>query len=423
MTLVRPSTEARPFETSDAERMSRSSFASHARNPFFWVACLLYFVAATPFELDQSGFTFLLRLACVLGLAIPLVLSGRTNLVPHPMVIVALVVLLAANISALIDRSVLAISLIFATSILAQSRDQRWLEMLGHVLVVYLAVNATGLVLQTATLWGTGTLLDLHGSVFQSAARIEVIGTHGRLSGFHNEPGTFSQWMLMTLLLRCLLTRRLFSFFNMLICATIMSTISLWGVMGVTAYLIAVAIEALLSSSVSQMIKRLALLFSLGVTILIVVATQVPTEVIEQSLAFLEAKADVETNDSSLDKLLAAEHFSNQIWDLIVIGAPITPGFCPPCIAPNDAGLGLNSVYYFGLLLVVVLGSVIIFRVATLWGISYLPLFGMMMIWKAPFYDPAVWMIIGLVLAFKGHDTPSFPNAPDLSAAGRTDAR
>lgn len=388
-----------PHSKAALSRGKGSSFLTYARSPMFWFACALYFVAATPFEQDRSGFSFLIRLSCILFLLAPLVLTQKAKLLStHPVIILVFVALVAANISAPNDRLFIALALVSATATLGQVRDQKWLEQLSFILFVYLSVNAAGLALQVAALRGAGILLDLHGLIFPNAARIEIMGEYGRLSGFHNEPGTYSQWMLMTLFLRSLITRRLLTSFNLGVCGTIVATVSLWGFLGVCIFLLAATIETLLASRTSTLIKRLGALALLTLAAAAVATVFVPGAILRESIAFLQAKAGL-TTESGLDKLLATAELQRVFQDVLIIGAPMTPGFCPDCRAPNDAGIWANGTYYLGFTVMLALGAALGLRVVRLWGPAYLPLLAILLTWKAAFYDPALWMLIGHILA------------------------
>ncbi len=321
--------------------------------------------------------------------------SGKASIARlHPMVFLASIGLVCANVFAMSDRALMALALIVITSCLAQVRDPKWLEQLSHILFVYLAINAAGLVFQIAALWGGGILIDLHGLIFLEASRIESIGgQHGRMSGFHNEPGTYSQWMLMTLFLRCLITGRLLSAFNVAVSVSILATVSLWGIIGVVIYLVAVTLEALLASGVVDFFKRIGVLL-LFILVSAALATQVPGNVLEESLAFVEAKSGMQS-DSGTDKLYAMEELGQEFWNVFIFGAPVNPGFCRYCLAPNDVGIWANMTYYFGFMITAGLGATLGAQIVRHWGIAYLPLLAIMLVWKAPFYDPALWMLIG----------------------------
>ena len=377
-------------------------FRVYALNPQFWFNAALYFVAATPFEFAQSGTTFLIRLSCIACLVGSLWFSGKIRLSQtQPMVLLALLSLLAANVFAMTDRAIMAFALILATATLAQVKDWKWREQLQYILAVYLAVNAAGLTLQIVALWGAGILLDLHGMIFPAASRIESIGQYGRLSGFHNEPGTFAQWMLMALFLRCLITGRLLTVFNIFVCGMIVATVSLWGAIGATMFAVAVAIEAVLASKAATIAKNIGVLL-LSLLVIVAIASQVPNSVVQEGLSVLQAKAGFQS-ETGTDKLLAIDYLQSEFWKVLVLGGPISAndgnsGFCPSCSSPNDVGIWANGIYHFGFLYALALGLALGWRVLTRSGFAYLPLLAMMLTWKAPFYDPALWMLIGVIL-------------------------
>lgn len=393
-------------------------FDKYARRPVFWLNCVLFFLIATPFELQSSGLGWLIKLLCVIVMVVPLAVRNKGGLHRiHPMLAIAVAALVVANVLSISDRAILAIALIVTASLLGQFRNDEWLEQFGHILFVYLAVHAAGFLVQLAALWGTANLLDLHSLIFPGVSRIERIGLHGRLSGFHVEPGTYSQWMLMSVFLRSLIMRRLLTPFNAAIAFTGLATTSLWGALAVGLFLIAVILEALMASTLAVWSKNLGRL-ALLVLVVAGLATQVPGPLREESLAYLETKAEMKS-ESGMDKLLAIGALERDFWEVFFLGGSIKPGFCPYCVAPNDAGLWANAIYYFGFLVAFGLAAVLVLRVGLFWGVAYLPLIAAMFVWKAHFYDPFVWVLIGHIMS---HSRRPY-NGLDISRASPPNGR
>ncbi len=373
------------------------SFVTFVGTPLFWLNCALFFVAATPFEYSASGLSYLIRFSCVLLLLAQQIALGRFDATKtHSIVYLVLAAFIAANIASPSDRFLQAIALIVATTLLAQIRSTAWVEQLKNILTVYLTINVVGLVSQVAWLIASGSVLELHGLIFPVDSRSESYGLFGRMSSFHNEPGTYAQWMTMMLFLRSLITGKLLNVFSLIVLASITATLSLWGVLATFAYISAICVEAILKSSkISNLAK------SFGSGIILVFAVLIASSIIPESntlhiLEFFQLKAE---GDSANDKSYALSVLLDKLNSVILIGQPIAPGLCPECIAPNDVGLGPNVVYYWGLIVTVMLSVVLAWRIVTRWGFAFLPPLLLFWTWKAWFYDPAVWMLIGFILS------------------------
>ena len=60
----------------------------------------------------------------------------------------------------------------------------------------------------------------------------------------------------------------------------------------------------------------------------------------------------------------------------------------------------LNSAYYFGLLPAFILFLAFSITLAFRFGFAFLLLIVPLLVWKAHFYDPLLWIIIGYVMRY-----------------------
>jgi hypothetical protein len=196
-----------------------------------------------------------------------------------------------------------------------------------------------------------------------------------------------------------LIKRRLFSVLNCIFASSVVLTLSLWGIIGFVIFLAACAIEALLTPGKGRRIRAVAQLLLLG-AVLVVVAASTSRNIIIGGVDFLNHKASIIT-DSGLDKVQALETFKQELPNVLLIGKPLAPGFCPYCRSPQDAGVGMNGVYYFGLFLFGTLVLLTAYRLIVRWNISFVAMLALLLVWKANPYDPMLWVIFGYVLSLQ----------------------
>lgn len=365
--------------------------------PGIWVMCALFFVAATPFELDRSGFAYLLKACAMLGIVAYAVLvrrarTGRLSLFATAVVIV----LFLTNLFGWTDRILLAMAAIVAGTLLGQTRGDKWNDEFQVVVLVYLVVHCVGLLVAVSLFYGAGQVIELHNTFFPHESRAEAYGVVGRLSGFHNEPGTYSQWMIMALYLFVLTQGRLYSILIAFFAFSVVLTVSLWGVLAFGVIAVAFAIEVLISPGKGYRTRRL-LSVILFVGIITTLALNASSYIVEQGLQFLELKGSM-TTPSGLSKLYAVDFMRQEFLNVIVLGRPFDPGFCPRCMSPQDAGIGMTGTYYLGFLLFASLIIVLAIRVYSCWGIGLVVPIALVLVWKAHLYEPLLWVIIGYVL-------------------------
>ena len=367
--------------------------------PSIWVMCALFFVAATPFDLAQSGIAYLLKACAMLGIVAYAVLARRARTGRLSLLAIAVMaVLFITNLFGWTDRVLLAMTAIMAGTLLGQARGEKWNDEFRVVVFVYLVVHCVGLLVAAFFFYGVGQVVELHGAIFPHDSRAEAYHSIGRISGFHTEPGTYSQWMIMALYLFALTHNRLFNKWTGVIAASVLFTVSLWGVIAFGIIAAAFAIEASMSSQGKGQRAQRLLGFILFAGIVLVLALFMPTDLLEQGLQFLELKGGM-TTDSSLDKLYALEFMRQEFWNVVVLGRPFDPGFCPNCISPQDAGFGMTGTYYLGFLLFASLIAVMATRVYAGWGIAFVVPIALILVWKAHLYEPLLWIIVGFVLA------------------------
>lgn len=365
--------------------------------PAIWLLSALFFLAATPFELANSGYGYLIKAVSIGAIIVyAVVLRGAKIGLLNPLILFTLLSFFLANLANLSERVAVALLCIAMGGLLGQARSERWDHDFRGILTLFLSVHAGAMLAAALIFYLTGTVIDLHGMVFPFASRAEGYSSFARLSGLHNEPGSYSQWTLMVLFLLALARGRLFSFWHALIAASVLFTVSLWGIAAVGVFIIAFLVDVILVGRISTKLKRLfgilALTFAMSA-----IALWTSSELRDDVAQFLEQKASL-TTQSGIEKIAASDFFQENFSRVLFFGEPINPGFCPQCLAPQDAGLGQTSTYYIGFTLFAVLTLNIASRLNRLWNLSFVVPALLFLGWKAHIYEPLVWVIWGYVL-------------------------
>jgi len=263
---------------------------------------------------------------------------------------------------------------------------------------MFLALHVAALLVVTLTFFATGNVLDLHGIVFPHASRTEAHAAFVRLAGLYNEPGTYSQWTLMALYLLALARGQLISLWHFLITISVLFTFSLWGVVAVGIFFFAFLVAAIMTQGIGTKFKHLLGVLALSLLVgagAMLVSPDMRDAVVE----FLIQKASL-TTESGNDKVASAEFFAENFSSVILLGQPLDPGFCPQCISPQDAGLGLTATYYVGFASFAALILAFLVRTMRLWNLSFVVPVLLVLFWKAHVYEPLLWIIFGFV--FRG---------------------
>lgn len=360
---------------------------------------ILLFIISTPFELAQSGFVYLFKgaaLAIIITYAIVLRGAGLSKVLLLPL-IVCIIILVLNTVGNWSERALIGLVTIALGALAGQLRSAVWNNELEKALKYLLIINIAGFMASYSYFYIAGNVLDLHGMIFPNPSRAETFGQFARNSGFHTEPGTYAQWNLMILFLYSIITGRLFHSLTFLTLATCFLTVSLWALVGITIYLIALSVETIFDRSKTKYLRYASSL--MAVTLSITLYYQFSSaDAIISVFRYLELKGSF-TTESGLDKVRAAQFFYNELNHLILVGKPIDPGFCPNCISPQDAGLGMNGVYYLGAAISVAIFAISFFKLLIWRGLAFAIPLGLLLVWKAHFYDPLLWLIIGYILS------------------------
>jgi len=392
-----------------ASSATKSKLVQQLTSPRFWIEAVCFFILATPFELEiGSGYGYAIKTACMLVLLAPRVVFGGATLGPSFIGVVLLAFLfLGINVLDVSQRAIFAFILIVVGAALGQLRSDEWNGRLLAVVDLYLAVHLIGFVIALLAFLIAGSVLDLHALLFPMSGRAGQIGLAARLSGFHNEPGTYAQWMLAVVLLRSLITGRIVSIITGLVGLTALLTVSLWAIVGVSLLAVAALLETFGQSKLNRGLRTafsavLLIIASLSVLALL------PGSILAEATRFLATKAQL-TTISGIDKVYALKSLQAKVSEIVILGEPLARPFCPSCLSPQDLGLWAGATYYLGLLPSLALAVFLALATTRSRGLAFIPLLLMIGLWKAHFYDPLLWVIVGYVLREAGRP-PSIPS-------------
>lgn len=383
-----------------AESSKDSYFINSLRilsRPSILLGCILFFVAATPFEMAQSGIAYTFKACSMLVIVTYAVFIrnarlGKLNFIA----IIVMVDLVLVNLFGWTDRILVALLVLVAGTLLGQARGDEWNDEFRVIILFYLIVHSLGLLYAIVIFYGTGQVIDLHFLIFPNESRAEGIKLIGRLTGFHNEPGTYSQWMMAAIYLYALTSNQLYSKVTGFVSLTVLATISLWGFIAFGVIVVTFALEILLSLRSGHKIRRL-IGFGFFITTIIILALISSGDILEQGYQFLERKGELKSQ-SGIDKMFALEFMRREFLNVIIFGSPFDPGFCPACISPQDAGVGITGSYYLGLLTFSWLIFTLVKKAHKLWGMAYIVPIFMLLFWKAHIYEPLLWVLIGYLM-------------------------
>lgn len=366
------------------------------------VALAFFIVAGThlevPSEVRGAGLAFSIRLAAAASVLLYLLLNG-TKRIPVWCVVVILYIciyFLAVNFMefsyfAAIGCLSMVWGLLMASLGVSGARKTILFFCTG-----YLAFHMLGLGLALTIFVVSGQVVDLHNAIFPfSEARVGEFMGQVRLAGFQIEPGNYANFTYLLVLLRSLFTMRIFSWFHAVAMTSALLTLSAWSVIGFSIFLVAAAVEfVLINKTISPTLKWTAIVIASVLALAIL-----PFVYDNDYIIYFQGRfSGDEREGSGYDKVLAFEGWQNEIKSAIFFGNPLPRSFCPYCISPQDLGTMLNMTYYFGVVPTLLIVLAITLNVLRRMNAAFLILAAPLVVCKAFFFDPVVWLILGTLL-------------------------
>lgn len=317
---------------------------SESRLLVAWLALWL-FVANVPTEASVPAYPHFLRLFSWTMVWIPLLLVHGLSLRKQMVFIAGSISMYAIvlNLGAFnFDAALMVANIATALVIVSTYANSRFTSQFLKALDVVLIVWAVMFLVQLAVYLATGQILEFHSMIFSfSEARYSTaMGNIYRLTGPHIEPGTYSAWVYGLALVRMTVGARMLTPSTVLALATLPLTLSAWGMLVATTFVIVAIIMAatrmqrLWSAGALLLLCGLALYFYGG-------------RFSEVQAYFLERANLVDASGQS--KAWAYSDFLRDFSQYVLWGKNFKYDYCGGCLSPQDAGIGLNFVVYFGL--------------------------------------------------------------------------
>ena len=362
------------------------------------VAVVLHYVL-TPAESDGSSFARLIRLLLVLacaGIVMMTTLNHRGGQIfaLYAMGICCWIMLL--NFPPTSWYVLLFLCFVGASMFVSKAFvSARTRDIFMTALDLLLCVWILAFLAQFFLYYAFDAVVDFH-SILHPYSEARIMGALPeslfRLTGVHIEPGTHANWVYGAVLLRAVSRRKLFDYFNMLAVTSVVLTYSFWGTLAAAIFLLGALISSFQSFKFSTMLKlAIVMLACYGVA-----AWFNPTIVTDMT-AYLANRADLD-DGSGQDKLLAYSGFIDEIWGVLLIGAPIIFDYCNGCQSPEDAGIFVNLAVRIGLVATVFIFLIIARALYQIGGIGGVLALAPLMFTKYVYFEPIFWMIFGVCL-------------------------
>ena len=262
------------------------------------------------------------------------------------------------------------------------------LRVVGGLLVF----SAAALFLQAGIYLFSGSIFEMHGLVFpwgiSRSSEIERFGI-ARLSGLHTEPGTHSVYTVGLLILRCMLGGRLFDRTAYMSIGSVAATLSFWGVLATLLYVILYGFSIIRGGAGAK--RFLYSCFFIGFLGLVFYLSS-PQYLIDDLFNYFRLRSELGDGSGSA-KVIAWDMGASRLGDVVFFGFPIGFDYCNACISPQDAGLVLNFVMYFGLMSAVGFFAIFIAGALRCGGLSLSLFGGLLLVAKFYYFDPIVWLM------------------------------
>jgi hypothetical protein len=262
--------------------------------------------------------------------------------------------------------------------------------------------------------FAAGELVDLHQALFPfSMGRQGYYLGVWRLSGFFIEPGTYSQWMYMLVLLRIALGGSYLNLTNTVAVLSCILTFSAWAIIAALFFASSLILHSLGPSLTSE--RRTRVLLGIAFLAIAFIASYVIfSDTIGNYFEYIWRRYD-QSDSMNRVRFDGLYEFTSRLPEVILFGNPISDPVCRWCLAPEDIGLWSSFTYHFGLAPTVILGAILVFRLLARRDLALLAAFVPFAFTKAQFYEPLAWMLITVAIGLAGTRQPERRGRHDLS--------
>ncbi len=359
-------------------------------------------------DVANSGIPYAIRTAAALIFCI--VFSIRAGLrisFGHIAIIFSLVAyFLLMNAFEMSFYAIMGAAFMACGLIVAKGIRQHTVDLLDWQLKSYLVFHLAGLLLAFAIFAVSRQFIDLHSYVFPySASRAGEMWSFARLTGFQIEPGNYATYGYAFVMMRSSLRRRIFDTFNLVIVLSTLVTLSAWAVVG-AAFFFAAAVVEFVGGRGRQTpaLFRIVILCVAGLAIAFVLPLLTSSFAASDIGQYFDRRFSLAGDSgSSVYKFEAAEAWFAAFGSDMLLGHALPQRFCQNCVSPQDLGTLPNMMYYLGIVPTTLICLAIALGVLR----SGSPALGILLIAfatsKLMFFDPVVWLAIGLMIGPPRH--------------------
>ena len=363
----------------------------------------LFLYAFIPFESHGSSLAFVLHMFSLSSITVFALYLGKFKLRMNKIGKVSVFIILfftmyTIEISSGIDAIRMLASLMFSfiTASIINYNDKFKYFFLTSIKYL-LIVSATALIIQILTFMLSGTILHIHEIIFPfSEARVgadQFFTELFRFGGIYIEPGTYSNWMYLFLMIYIVINKDISNlFFPIVIAISIIISYSAWGMLFGSYLLIILSLLKIKNASLKIKIFTVG---SLAILLYLLYFYFIDSAAIDFAFSRLDTNP---SNSSTGSKLLFFEKFKSQIQNFLLIGEGYSPSFYHGIGSPQDAGFILNLSVIFGVLFTSMI--LFLFCISLIKCCGWVVLFMVLPVFvsKIYFWDPLFWLLYFLVV-------------------------
>jgi hypothetical protein len=385
-------------------RISRTSSLESIRKaalPGFLFLALLYGIVPT--EGGGANFAVFLRLGVAGALVLFVLVLFKPRLSKTTAYLVCAIFLfslMAAFRSFSGGLFALWFAVVFAATLSAAAMQNiLFRKSLSTAVLALIVCSVASLFLQIGIYLFSGVALDFHKMLYPfSDARIAESFGLVRFTGLYIEPGTYSNWLYLLLLIYLVLSSNKKPYVIYLVAGSMIATFSAWGA--------GVAILLVLVTTVRSLRQVVLLIIFVSVFLQLV-----PTGSLYGALDIFEHKTALDRVDAGA-KIEAYEEFQRIVGDIAVIGNGFASKFCEDCFSPQDAGFAINLAVVMGATFCVGVFGYYFSRLflARDFGLAALSL--PLLFTKAFYWEFAVWLLFFLVVSRPKKSSAKFAAPP-----------
>ncbi len=354
--------------------------------------CLGFFYCLVPTESIGSNRALVARLAVAVAIVVVVVtlLKPRISRSNVCYLIVCFLVSLMALVRSFGGHLFLFwFSLVFAVTLSSAAVNNRaFRQSLSQAVLALLVLSVFLLLFQIAIYLYSGSVLEIHEMLFPYSGEARIQGMEGllRFSSFYIEPGTYSNWVYLFLMIYMALNPDAKAHLIFLVASSMALTLSAWGVL---VGLLLVGVTILQNGGKGSWLLLVPVALALAIA---------PMSLVDAVLTSLHYKLSPDEASAGY-KMEAYEQFQQIAGDVLVLGDGFSSKFCQSCLSPQDAGFALNLAVVMGVFFLIGVFGVYfatLFRAGSIrFAVLSLPL----LFTKAYYWEFSVWLLLFLVIS------------------------